>query len=77
MRSPIVLNPDVQPIEHAGGPSPHASIDLDEEYTVVFTEQQLDDALERLDELVTRRLARQGVADAPSDLERRRYREGS
>lgn len=71
-----MLNPHVQPIEHVGGPSPHASIDVDD-YTVVLTMEQRDDAMEALDELVTRRLARQGLADAPTDLERRRYREGS
>lgn len=67
---------DVNGVEwHIQTSSPHASIDVDD-YTVVMTVEQLDDAMEALDELVTKRLARQGIADAPSDLERRRHREG-
>lgn len=58
-----MLNPHVQPIEHAGGPSPHAATSLDETWTP--TELAARDSIDL-----------HGIADAPTDLERRRHREG-
>jgi hypothetical protein len=58
-----MLNPHVEPIEHAGGPSPHAPTQVDELWTP--TELAARDSIMGL----------YGIADAPTDLERRRYRE--
>lgn len=58
-----MLEPHVEPVQHAGGPSPHAATDLDETWTP--TEIATRDSIDLY-----------GIADTPTDLERRRYREG-